>query len=134
MKQNIISYILTLIIFLVIDAVWLGFVATDFYFSQLGDLMTDNVRYGVALAFYCLYCVGVMIFAVKPALDKKEWKHAALYGALFGLFCYATYDLTNVATIRDWPVMMSMVDIVWGTWLTGTTATLGYFASRKVLG
>lgn len=130
MTQYIVAYIATAIIFLAIDAVWLGVVATTFYKSELGDLMADNVNFTAAGGFYLMYCVGIVIFAISPALRSGAWTDAALYGALFGFFCYATYDMTNIATIRDWPVRMSIVDMAWGTALTGVSATLGYLVTK----
>lgn len=133
MVHYIIAYVCTAIIFLAIDFVWLGYIAKGFYFNQLGHLMLDDINFLVASGFYLLYAVGIVIFAVSPALQSNQWSHAALYGALFGLFCYATYDFTNMATLKDWPVLVSFVDIAWGTVLTGTTATLGFFISRMIL-
>ncbi|MEM1307807.1 MAG: DUF2177 family protein, partial [Pseudomonadota bacterium] len=80
-----------------------------------------------------VYCIGIVIFAVAPALTSGQWTTAALYGALFGFFCYATYDMTNLATLRDWPLRMSLVDIAWGTVLTGFAATSGFFATRALI-
>ncbi len=126
----IVAYIATALVFFAIDIVWLAVVARSFYFSQLGDLMADQVRWGVAFGFYAVYVVGIVIFAIRPALASGDWRTALMFGALFGFFCYATYDLTNIATIRDWPVRMSIVDMIWGTALTGTSATLGYLLTR----
>lgn len=120
------SYFLALLVFLVIDAIWLGFVANSFYFDQLGDLVADEINYAVAGLFYLLYVFGVTVLVIAPALEKRSGFEAAWKGALFGLVAYATYDLTNLATIRDWPLLMSMVDIVWGAALTMTTAWGGY--------
>jgi len=88
------------------------------------------VNFTAAGGFYLMYCVGIVIFAISPALRSGAWTDAALYGALFGFFCYATYDMTNMATIRDWPVRMSIVDMAWGTVLTGVSATLGYLVTK----
>ena len=133
MTTYLIAYATTLLIFLAIDAVWLGAIARDFYFSQLGHLMLDEIKYGIALAFYCVYVIGIVIFAINPALQNGQWTHALIYGALFGFFAYGTYDLTNMSTLKAWPTLMSIVDIAWGAALTGTSATLGFFATRAIL-
>ena len=130
MPTFLIAYISTLIVFLVIDAIWLGIVAKDFYFSQLGDLMLEKPKLGIALAFYCVYMIGVVVFAVSPALDSGQWTHALMYGALLGFVAYGTYDITNMATLKNWPVTMSIVDMAWGTVLTGSSATIGFFITK----
>ena len=122
----IIAYLATAFVFFAIDIIWLAVVARGFYTSQLGDLMADQVRWGIAIGFYAVYVIGIVFFAVRPALASGDWRTALMFGALFGFFCYATYDLTNMATLRGWPVQMSIVDMIWGTVLTGTSATLGF--------
>ncbi|MEO0672179.1 MAG: DUF2177 family protein [Pseudomonadota bacterium] len=126
MTAYLIAYVATAVTFLAIDAVWLGVVATSFYKAQLGSLLAERVNFAYAAGFYLVYCVGIVIFAVSPALKSGQWTDAALYGVLFGFFCYATYDMTNLATIRDWPLPMSLVDMAWGSALTGTAAVAGY--------
>ena len=126
----IIAYLATAFVFFAIDIIWLAVVARGFYTSQLGDLMADQVRWGIAIGFYAVYVIGIVFFAVRPALASGDWRTALMFGALFGFFCYATYDLTNMATLRGWPVQMSIVDMVWGTALTGTSATLGFLITR----
>ncbi|MEL6226319.1 MAG: DUF2177 family protein [Pseudomonadota bacterium] len=126
------AYLSTAIVFLAIDAVWLGIVATRFYRDALEHLISPNVNFAAAAGFYLVYCIGIVIFAVIPALKLGDWSHAALYGALFGFFCYATYDMTNLATLRDWPVIIVIVDVAWGTFLTGTAAVAGYFITRAL--
>lgn len=133
MTHYIIAYICTAVIFLTIDFVWLGFVAKDLYFNQLGHLMLDKVNFPIAAGFYLMYAIGIVIFAVAPALNNGQWTTALIYGALFGFFAYATYDFTNMATLKDWPVLISIIDIAWGTVLTGTSATLGFFLSRSII-
>lgn len=128
----LIAYVATAVVFFALDFVWLGTVANRFYRGQLGPLMAEQVNIPVAAAFYALYVVGLVIFSVAPALATGSWKTALLYGALFGFFAYATYDLTNLATLRDWPPMLSVVDLIWGTALSGTAATLGYLITRKL--
>ena len=130
MTKLIIAYLSTASVFLIIDALWLGIVAKNFYAEQLGDLMANDIKFGIAAIFYLIYVIGIIIFAVNPALQNGSWTHAAIYGALFGFFAYATYDFTNMATIQDWPIKMSLVDLAWGTFITGTSATLGYFITN----
>ena len=128
----IVAYFATAVIFLAIDAVWLGTVATGLYKSAIGHLMADKVNFTAAGVFYSIYCIGIVIFAVVPALKSGNWTDAALYGALFGFFCYATYDMTNLATLRDWPLSISLIDTAWGTVLTGTSAVAGYAITRAL--
>jgi uncharacterized membrane protein len=130
MKIYIIAYVATLIAFFAIDMVWLGAVAKNFYAAQLGQWI-GAPRWGVAIAFYSLYILGIVIFAVKPGVESGSLATAALWGALFGFFCYATYDLTNLATLKDWPVKVALVDIPWGTVLTASCAVAGTWAALK---
>lgn len=129
-RRNLLAYVMTLIGFLVVDLIWLGIIARDFYRDALGAAFDVEIDLGVAFGFYALYVLGIVIFAVSPALDRGDWKHAALFGGLFGLFAYATYDLTNMATLRDWPTIVSVVDIPWGVFLTASSALLGFFGTR----
>lgn len=124
------AYAFTLIVFLGLDSVWLGIVAQDFYASQLGSLLRDDINYTAAGAFYLAYVAGVVYFAVAPALAKESWPRAALNGGLFGLLAYGTYDMTNLATLKDWPLVMSVVDMGWGGLLTSTAAVIGYLTAR----
>lgn len=130
----LIAYISALIAFFAIDMIWLGLVAKSFYRNQLGALMADNPNWSVAIIFYLFYITGIVFFAVKPAIEADHILKASLYGALFGFFCYATYDLTNLATLKDWPVKMVVVDIIWGTVLTGSCATIAAWAALKFSG
>jgi uncharacterized membrane protein len=114
----------TLAVFLVIDMIWLMGVAKSFYRSQLGALMADKVHMGAAGAFYLLYAFGLMMFVVLPHLARGDWLNAAVWGGLFGLVSYGTYDLTNLATLRGWPLLLSIVDLVWGGVLTAATAAI----------
>ena len=118
-------------VFLLGDFLWLGFVAREFYKQQLGGLMLDKPLLGVALVFYALYLVGLVIFGVSPGLRDGSWRSALLFGALFGLFAYATYDLTNLATLKNWPTAVTLIDIAWGVVISGLASTAGYaLASR----
>ena len=125
-------YLTTLSIFLAIDMVWLGLVAKSFYSSQIGFLMTEQVNWVPAILFYLLFCLGLVILVIKPALQKKSLKDAVLKGALLGLVTYATYDLTNLATLKNWPVLVTMVDLVWGTILSSLVSGATFLISIRV--
>lgn len=115
-----------------IDIVWLGLVARGFYRSQIGSLLLEKPNWAAAIIFYLLFVVGILIFAVLPAVDDGEVQKAIIYGALFGFFTYATYDLTNYSTLKDWPFTIVVVDITWGIVLSGTVATASYYIGRWI--
>jgi uncharacterized membrane protein len=125
--QYIGIYLISVPVFFAIDMVWLGFVASSFYKSQIGHLLSSTVNWPVAIAFYLLFLVGLSIFAIVPAVEARSFTHAVLYAALFGFFAYATYDLTNWSTLRDWPMLISLVDMVWGTVLSAAVASVTYW-------
>jgi uncharacterized membrane protein len=120
--QLIIAYVLTAIIFGIMDAVWLGKMIPAVYRPEIGEMLMKGWRPAPALVFYALYMLGIQIFAVAPALKSGEWTTALLYGALFGFFCYMTYDLTNYATLKVWSLKVTILDIIWGTVATGAAA------------
>lgn len=126
-------YLLSLIVFLAVDMLWLGVVAKDFYRNNLGHLLRPDVNWAAALIFYLLYVAGTLIFATMPALEKQSLRQAVLQGALFGFFAYATYDLTNLATLKDWPLNVVLVDILWGAVLTATVAAASFGIGRWIL-
>jgi uncharacterized membrane protein len=126
------SYGATLLVFVTLDLIWLGLVAKRFYRTQLAGLIADQFNLWAALAFYLVYPLGVVIFAVTPALSSASWSDAAVLGAGFGFFAYATYDLTNLATLREWPVRLTVVDLAWGTVLTALAATCGQLITRGI--
>lgn len=128
--KPVIAYLATLIAFAIVDTLWLGVVARAFYQAELGSLRAERIDFRAAVAFYLVFAAGIVVFAVLPALRAESLGNALLYGALFGFFCYATYDLTNLATLRDWPLRMSLVDIAWGTVLTASTATVATAVTR----
>jgi uncharacterized membrane protein len=131
LSRAIIIYLITVPIFFAIDLVWLGLVAKDFYQKHLGTLLSPQVNWTAAILFYLLFIAGIVFFAVKPALEEQSALRALLNGALFGLMAYATYDLTNQATVKDWPVIVTIVDLVWGTLLCGTVAWASYNLSIR---
>jgi uncharacterized membrane protein len=127
------TYAITLVIFFAIDLVWLAVVAKNFYRQHIGHLLSADVNWPPALLFYALYIGGIVFFAIKPAFEAGGAARALAYGAAFGFVAYATYDLTNQATMRDWPVLVTVIDLVWGTVLTGTVAFLSYHVSSRLL-
>ena len=125
------TYGVSLVAFLALDALWLGIVARGFYRDQLGTLLTPDVRWGAALLFYLLFVAGILVFAVLPAVERSSIGRALLLGGFFGVVTYAAYDLTNLATLRDFPATVAAVDMVWGGVLTATVSAVGFlFASR----
>ncbi len=131
--KNLLLYGITTIIFFAIDMVWLGVVARNLYKQKLGFILSPEVNWAAAIIFYIIYIGGILFFAVLPASKEMSWQTALLNGALLGGMCYATYDLTNMATIAKWPLEIVVIDIVWGIVLTGSVATLSYIASAKFL-
>ncbi len=119
-------YAATLPVLLVADAVWLGVVARGFYRRQLGALLRPDVQWWAAVGFYLLFVAGVLVLAVLPALERQSPGRAAVLGALLGLVAYATYDLTNLATVRGFPLVVAAVDLVWGTLLSAGLASVAY--------
>lgn len=126
-------YLLSTAIFFAIDMVWLGLVAKNFYQQQIGFLMKTDINWLAAIIFYLLFIVGLVIFVIQPALDKNSLQHALIYGALFGLITYATYDLTNLATLKDWPILVTVVDMIWGSALASMVSTASYYLAQKFL-
>jgi uncharacterized membrane protein len=123
-------YLLTVPVFLAVDLVWLGFIAKDFYRTNLGYVLSAQVNWPPAVLFYLLYIVGVLIFAVAPAIRQASVLKALLYGALFGFFTYMTYELTNMATIAHWPLKVVVIDILWGMMLSAIVAAISYYIGR----
>lgn len=123
-------YLLTIPIFLLIDSIWLGLIAKEFYRNNIGHLMTEDPNKVAAIVFYLFFIIGIIFFAVVPALEGGNWKMALLYGALFGFFTYATYDLTNLATLKNWPVKVVIADIIWGMFLCGIVATASFLIAK----
>lgn len=126
------AYVATLIVFVSVDLAWLGVVARRFYRVQLAGLIAERFDIQAAAVFYLVYPLGVVVFAVAPTLEAGVWPHAALWGAMLGFFAYATYDLTNLATLRDWPLRLTLVDMLWGTSLTALAAVCGHLLSRSL--
>ena len=125
-------YLCTLAAFFAIDMVWLGLVARGFYQKHLGFLLRANPNWAAAIAFYLLFVLGLLVFVVVPGLQTGSIKKVLLLGALFGLITYATYDLTNLATVKDWPWIVTVVDLLWGAALAAAVSTLGYLAGKRL--
>ena len=126
-------FAVALLIFLLLDLVWLGVVAKNLYRQQLGHLLSPNVNWPAAVLFYLVFIAGVVFFVIRPALESGNATRALTHGALFGFIAYATYDLTNHATMRDWPALVTVVDLAWGAVLTAAVAYLTWQVSTRVL-
>ncbi|MGD2155027.1 MAG: DUF2177 family protein [Gemmatimonadales bacterium] len=128
------TYAVSLAAFLILDFAWLGLIARGFYRQQLGHLLSPDVRWSAAVVFYLIFVAGVVVFAVLPAVERGSLGRALLLGGFFGLVAYAAYDLTNLATLRDFPTLVAVVDVVWGTVLTAAVAALGYLFASGISG
>jgi uncharacterized membrane protein len=124
--KNLVQYGVVLVVFFTIDMVWLGIVAKGIYSKYLGYLMSPKVNWGAALLFYLLFILGLLVFVIQPALVSQSMSDLLLKAALFGLVTYATYDLTNLATIKDWPVVITLIDLTWGMSLSVIVSGLSY--------
>lgn len=126
------QFLVTFVVFMVVDLIWLGVVAKKLYAQYLGYIMAESVNWIAAFSFYILFVIGIVFFVVNPAIQKESWVYALTVGAFFGLLTYATYDLTNLATLKDWPLTITIIDLIWGTFLSSTTATVSYFILRAL--
>lgn len=126
MLKYFLLYLAFLVALVSIDLVWLLGIAKNFYRDEMGSLMATEPKLLAGLAFYVLYALGACIFVVIPALSKQSLSYALMYGALFGFFCYMTYDLTNLAVIRDFPTRLAFIDIAWGSLVTASVSGLIY--------
>lgn len=124
-------YAIAFAVFLGVDAAWLVLIAKNFYAKYIGYLMAKNPNLLAALIFYLIFISGLVFFVITPALDKKMWTQALLAGMFFGLVTYATYDLTNLATIKDWPLIITIVDLIWGMFVSATVSVITYFIAIK---
>lgn len=126
------AYLSTLVVFVLFDMAWLGTMASRFYRPTLGDIMLAGVNLPAGIAFYLIYPVGLVYFAILPALKSGSLAQAMLSGALFGFFTYITYDLTNQATLRNWTTQLTLIDAGWGTLLGAIAATAGFWITLKL--
>ena len=132
MIQFLKYYSVAFIVFFAIDLVWLGVVAKNMYKEHLGFIMSPNVNWVAAIGFYMVFIAGLIFFALNPAIEKNSVMYAFLVGGFFGLITYATYDMTNLATLKDWPVFITVVDIIWGTVLCSLTTTVSFLVLKFI--
>jgi len=130
--KNFAIYFSFLFALIVIDLIWLLGIAKNLYRSEMGDLMATEPKLLAGLTFYLLYALGVCIFVIIPALSKQSWLYALQYGALFGLFCYMTYDLTNLAVVRNFPTQLAFIDMAWGSFVTALCASFAYWVGNRI--
>ena len=128
--KTVLLYFLTCAVFFAIDMLWLGVISKKLYRKYLGGFLSETVNWKAALIFYLLFIVGILIFVVFPSLEKGSWTRAVLYGALFGFFTYATYDLTNLATLKNWPLPIVFIDIIWGMFISAVVSLSGFGIAR----
>ena len=129
--MNIKLYLVALGVFLAMDMTWLLVIAKDLYAKHLGYLMSKTPNLVAAGIFYLLYVAGLVVFVLEPAIKNNSLVEALWRGALFGLIAYATYDLTNLATIKDWPLLITIIDLIWGAVLSGSVAVVSYWLMRN---
>lgn len=132
MKAFLTAYIAAVLAFLIIDGLWLGVIAKSFYSDHLGGLLRKNFLVFPAVAFYLIYTAGLVFLAVRPHQPDVSLASVALYGALVGFLAYGTYDMTNLATLEGWPVMVSVVDVIWGTLLSASVASISSIYLRQM--
>lgn len=125
-------YLAALPVFVLLDALWIGVISKGFYQKHLGYLFTDRVNYIAAATFYLLFLAGLVFFVLTPSLEKKTWVYALFAGALFGLVTYATYDLTNLATVKNWPLVVTVVDLIWGAAVSALVSMITFFVAVKL--
>ncbi len=126
-------YVIAFFVFFVIDMIWLGLIAKNFYRSQIGSLMKTDVNWIAASIFYLIFIFGLVVFVISPAVEKGSLVHALMYGSLFGFVSYATYDLTNLAVAKDWPLLVTIVDLVWGAVLAASVSLVTYTIASRLL-
>ena len=130
MKIYLIAYVSAVLPFLVLDGLWLGLVAKNFYAEQMGELLRQDFLVAPAAGFYLAYAAGLVFLAVRPMQPELSLANVAFYGAVVGFLAYGTYDMTNLSTVRGWPPMMSVVDLLWGTTLSAGVATASAVSVR----
>lgn len=126
------TYLIALGVFFLIDIFWLVVVARKLYQQELGFIMSPKPNWIAAGIFYLIFIGGVVFFVINPAMEKNSWVYALLVGMLFGFITYSTYDLTNLATLKDWPLKITIIDLIWGTSLGGMVSTITYFIMKKI--
>ena len=126
-------YLITVPVFFIIDMLWLGLVAKQFYQNQIGFLMKTNINWIAAIIFYFLFVAGIVFFVLMPSLERRDLLYLILTAAFYGLLTYATYDLTNLATLKDWSLIVTIVDIIWGMTLSVSVSLISYFITIKFI-
>jgi len=121
---TLIKFLVAGTVMVLLDYLWLGFVAKNFYRREMGTLLLEHFQVLPAIIFYGIYTLGLVVFVINPAIDKSSWQHATAYGALFGLIAYATYDLTNLAVAKDFSTKVAIVDIAWGALISAAVASV----------
>ena len=130
MTKTLAGYMAALVALALVDALWLGFVSREFYKARLGQLLLDQPVWSIGILFYLIHAAGISVFPVPMALNGGSWTTAILYGALFGFFAYSAYDITNLATLRGWPMTVSLVDLAWGTVATAIASMASFFVIK----
>lgn len=125
-------FLIALFVFFIIDIIWLGFVAKKLYDKQIGQLLKPKYNWTAAIIFYVIFVTGLVFFVIEPAIKKDSWEDALLLGAFFGFVCYATYDLTNLAVKKNWPLFITVVDLIWGTVLAASVSILTYLIATNL--
>ncbi|HOI47142.1 MAG TPA: DUF2177 family protein [Bacilli bacterium] len=125
-------YVIAIVVFFAIDIVWLALVAKKTYQTYLGHLLKKDTDWIAAIVFYLIFIAGIVFFVINPAIEKNSWSYALGVGALFGLITYSTYDLTNLATLKDWPVKITIIDLVWGSFLTSMTSLVVFLIAQLI--
>ena len=126
-------YLIALPVFFIIDMIWLGVVAKNIYRSQIGFLMKTNINWAAAILFYFLFVAGLLFFVLSPAIEKRNLTNAIAVAAFYGLLTYATYDLTNLATLKDWPLLITVIDIIWGMVLSILVTLISYLIAIRLI-
>lgn len=125
--QGVKLFLIAFAVFIVVDLIWLGFIAKDLYQKEIGHLMAKSVNWWAAIIFYLIYLAGLVYFVINPAVVAKDWLLALKNGLLFGFITYATYDLTNLATLSAWPLRITLIDLAWGSFLGASISTITYW-------
>ncbi len=132
MRLKLKLFAIALPVFFAIDLLWLGVVASDFYAAQVGGLMKADVNWVAAVLFYLIFIGGMVFFVIAPAREKRSMRHALTVGAAYGFITYATFDLTALALLKDWPLLLTVVDLAWGTVLSASVSTITFAIAKKL--
>lgn len=133
MSSSVKMYIISVTVFLLIDALWLGLIARKVYAKYLGYIMTKDIVWLAAVVFYLIFVAGLLFFVIDPAIKYQSIKYAIAAGAFFGFIAYATYDLTNMATIQGWPLIVTVIDLIWGAFLSSATSAISFILINRFI-